>query len=79
VKKSHARTASLSPTTVSDRSSSNAAISITANPRRAPTTRRDGTLRRAFSTEPSLATIKMSIGNRMKNVCTMFVGAMMSA
>ena len=79
VKKSHDRTASLSPAAVSERSISCAAISTTANPRNAPTSLRAGTLRRAFTTRPSRATTRMSMGNRMKNVCTMFDGAMISA
>ena len=54
-------------------------ISTTAKPRQDPTIRRPGTFSAARTTRPSREAMRMSIGNRMKNVWTMLLGAMMRA
>jgi len=68
-----------SPAIVFERASVPAANSMTVNPRSDAVMRQGGTAARTLITRPSLATNATSIGKRMKNVCTAFEGAMISA
>ena len=69
----------MSPGRVCEVARAPARISTTAKPRQDPTIRRPGTFSAARTTLPSREAMRMSIGNRMKNVWTMLLGAMMRA
>jgi hypothetical protein len=69
----------MSPARVCEAARAPERISTTAKPRQDPTIRRPGTFSAARTTRPSREAMRMSIGNRMKNVWTMLLGAMMRA